>query len=138
MRQLTRNITRRIGKAVLTLTPEGLVVRRFRGRHASEKLIPYDALMDLLGADFAVNRHEAFKRPRPAGWQPKGGDTVYISKDASSRARGVVVSTIPAVPDPMYCVLMNGGKTSVFGLNELRPARAVKKNRRQRDLLEVQ
>jgi hypothetical protein len=138
MRELKRNITRRIGTAVVSLTADGLVVRRFRGRHASEKLIPYAALMDMLGADFANNRNEAFKRPRPKGWQPRGGDAVYIRRQAHSRARGVVVSTIPAVPDPMYSVLMAGGKASIFDINDLRPApTTVKKSSRQTDLLEV-
>lgn len=139
MRELKRPITRRIGQVVVTLTADGILVRRFRRREAAtSKVIGYATLLSQRGADPCKSRADAFSGYAPEGWQPKPGDSVWISYGKAGRAsRGVVLSVISSVPNTLYSVAFKGWEKRgcLFEIGDLRPAPA-KADKVTRPLLE--
>ena len=132
MRELARNITRRIGNTVCTLTPEGIVVRRFRRKRATgERLIGWAEMLAMSGADPLPTRDEAFLYELPPDWLPEAGDPVYLNRDRTGLTRGTVVHVIPAVPEVQFLVRMPRGGEQLFERRDLRPA--PKKTPRQKD-----
>ena len=122
MRELTRSITRRLGKFVVTLCEYGVSVRRYR--HAKDKAVKvaWKQLIDLVGADPLPKRGEAFNYAVQPGWMPKAGDDVFLNPSKTGLAHGTVIIVIPAVPEPCFLVRVARGKTKIFERLDLRPA----------------
>jgi len=148
MRHLTRTITRRIENMVVSISPEGIFVRRFRRRAKQHgKQVGWNDLWHLAGADKSLNREEAFAKPLPVGWMPQCGEWVWIAppsaggrKKLTRCKRGVIVCVLPSVPSMSFVVRC--GKSEVtFRHDELRPSpsRQVKrKTGGQKELLAVE
>ena len=131
MRQLTRTITRRIDNLVVSLTPEGIVLRKFRKRaKQNAKLVTWDDLAMAAGAHIRASRLDAFDYQPMAGWCPKPLDPVYLHPRKHRPACGVVIHVHPELPEPIVTVELKSGKTRLVKLSELRPAphRDVKKS----------
>ena len=130
MRHLTRTITRRIAGIVVSMTPEGLVIRGFRKRaKQNAKLVTWDDLALAAGAHISSNRGKAFEYLPMPGWVPKPLEDVYLHRKHRS-ARGTVIHIHPALPEPFIAVELKSGKTRLVPLSDLRPAphRDVKKS----------
>lgn len=122
MRNLTRPITRKIGKFVVTLCESGVKIRRYRHSTTHTHDVSFQQLIDLLGADPPPKRSVAFDLPVKPGWLPKAGDDVYLNRDKTGLARGTVISVINAVPEPCFLVRVARGRTKIFERCDLRPA----------------
>jgi len=120
MVNLTRPVTRRIGKLVVTITPEGLILRRYRCRRA--KTIVWAEL----GASTNPPRTaaEAFIRRLPRGWVPNLAEPVYFRNkhgDNQHLGHGVICGILAAVPDPIFQVRSARKRVRQFLLHDLRP-----------------
>ena len=130
MRQLTRTITRRVENLVVSLTPEGIVLRKFRKRaKQNAKLVTWADLTLAAGANIRTRRADAFMYEPMAGWCPKPLEPVYLHPRVHRAARGVVIHVHPCLPEPLIGVEVKG-KTRLVPLSDLRPAphRDVKKS----------
>jgi hypothetical protein len=122
MRLLTRTITRRIENLVVSLTPEGIVLRKFRKRaKQNAKLVTWADLALAAGANIRTTRQDAFQYAPMAGWVPKPLDQVYLHRKHKA-ARGVVIHIHPALPEPLVTVEVRSGTSRLVPLSELRPA----------------
>ncbi len=131
MRHLKKTITRRIDNLVVSLTPEGIVLRKFRKRaKQNAKLVTWDDLAQAAGANLRSSRREAFLAPPMPGWIPKPLEPVYLDWRHHKPSRGVVIHVHPALPEPMLTVELKSGKSRLVPLSDLRPAphRDVKKS----------
>ncbi len=129
MRQLTRTITRRIAGIVVSMTPEGLIIRGFRKRaKQNAKLLTWTDILLASGANIRSSRLDAFRYEPSTAWVPKPLDDVYLHPKHRA-ARGVVVHIHPELPEPFITVELKSGKPRLVPLSDLRPAphRDVKK-----------
>lgn len=134
MREITRKSVRRVGDYVLTITPEGLSLRRFRSK-ASAKSFTWEELIELTAAGPALGREAAFAKPCPRGWVPAGGERVYVSRAMSHRAAGIVTAVLNIVPEAHYRVEFTRGETVTVRRCHLRPAPPAKEFASDRPML---
>lgn len=127
MRGITRTIKRRVGDFVLELGSDGVRMRRFGCAKDGAQQASFPELAKLLGVQSAKNRVESFDHPVGA-WQPAAGDPVWLDPNVTGYSRGVVISILPAAPEPMFLVRMARGKTRAFERKNLRPAPARRKD----------
>jgi hypothetical protein len=117
---INRTSRRRVGKFTVSITPEGIEIRKFRGKSPA-RAITWEELVKVIGADAPRSRAEAFARRPEPGWVPVVGDVVYLPH-SYRRSRGRVVNVIPAVPEPMFTVLV-GEHQFILERDNLRPCR---------------
>lgn len=129
MRELTKTIKRKVGSAgsesgeiAVTINSAGISIRPFRARQGKVRSVTWADLIAWLSAKPAANRFKAFEQPLPKAWVPAGGDDVYIDPNKSRYSRGIVISTMPAVPEPYFAVQVAGGGSVVVCRTHLRPA----------------
>lgn len=119
IRPLQRKVRRRVGNLVVSLTEDGLRLRRYRSREGIT--IPWGELAQRF-AQPARTRREAFARPLPRGWTPAAGSFVWVRGRRFAAAR--VLRVLPGFPDPLVRIAYRyAGRMleATVELDQLRP-----------------
>lgn len=74
---LTKPIVRRVGKLVVELRSEGLLLRSPRQHESTARLVSWEQL-ERVAIKVWATRAEAFRRPAPEGWIPAPKEWVWI------------------------------------------------------------
>jgi len=101
---LTRDTTRVVSETlVASLTKQGLVLRRPRGRR--KVLVTWEDLEREYVHD-ARTGLEAFERPLPRHWLPSIGDPVWVKPELTAW-RGEVGRVLPGMGEEIVVVFLN-------------------------------
>jgi len=113
---LSKPLRRRVGKLVVTITAEGVELRKYRGRR--KRQFSWDELG--ASADPPASGREAFERSLPQGWVPKVGDMIWSRRRGYCPRLATVLAVIPAVPEPCFKISF-GKSVAALELPDLRP-----------------
>lgn len=122
---LNKPVTRRIGELVVTISAEGVSVRRPKGQKTAG--LPWGVLSDLLNAENVRSRKKAMMLAPPRQWCPGVGDEVWLSADVSGRyavgrvraVRNGVVGVGPAIVVAVGPLCKR--RELIVGLDDVRP-----------------
>ena len=117
---LSRLIGNRTDGFVVTITEEGIRLRRFG--HRLGCTYPWRALFTARAKTVAG----LFDAPPPWAWLPNPGDAVWCPPSGRGRRpryrRGMVTRVVDAIPEPLVFVKLRTGGVHQFFRSQTRPA----------------